>query len=93
MLISCSQTPKDVLPTLGYQLNPLQAVVITVMTLLAPQMIINLRRKCYQYTPGDGAGAFVLPGGVSFQSQELSWDARRPQTLNSATFDTSVLNY
>ena len=63
------------------------------MTLLAPQMIINLRRRFYQYTPGDGTGTVILPGGVSFQSQELSWDAQRPRDLESITFDASLLDY
>ena len=56
-------------------------------------MVINLRLKFYQYTPGDGAGTFILPGGVSFQSQELSWDARRPTDLNSTIVDTSILDF
>lgn len=64
------------------------------MALLAPQMVINLRREHCQYRPGVGTGTVVLPGGVSFQSQELPpLDAPRPQDLDSATFDTSVSEY
>lgn len=56
-------------------------------------MIINLRRKYYQFTPEASTGTAILPGGVSFQSQELSWDVRRPQNTESTTYDTSVLDY
>lgn len=71
----------------------MQTVVITIMTLLAPQMITNLRRKYYKYTPGVGTEADILPGGVSFQSQDLSWNAQFPGSSDSITIDASVLDY
>lgn len=63
---------QEALYALGTQLNPFQAVVVTVMASLAPQMIINLRRASCQYTPGIGAGTAIIPGDVNYQSQNLS---------------------
>lgn len=63
------------------------------MTLLAPQMMINLRRKYYRYIPVVGTRTAILPAGVSFQSQELSWNAELPQEPGQTTIDTSIMNY
>ena len=48
--------------------NAYQTIVITVMTILAPKMFINLRAEYY--------------GPVGIITTELSWDARN--TENSA---------
>lgn len=74
-------------------LNQLQAVVITVMTLLAPRMIINLRQEYHQHASAYTLGTIILPGGISFQSEELSWNAERPEDTDSITIDASVLDY
>ena len=64
---------------LGAQLNTYQTVVITVVTLLAPRLLINLRREYYAHILAVDLGTALLPGGVAkYEQHNLAWNVHGP---------------
>ena len=58
--------------------------MITVVTLLAPRLLISLRRECYAPVPGVNLGTVVVPGGAEQHEEfELTWNARRPAVIDN----------
>ena len=60
------------------------------MSLLAPQMIINLRRKYHYYIPSIDSRADISHDGISFNAQELTWNADRSQISYPIIYDSTV---
>ena len=61
------------------------------MTLLAPRLLISLRREVYTHVPGVELGTVVVPGGVSNQCDReriLTWDVHD----NSSCFELDEVN-
>lgn len=55
--------------------------------------VYKIEYRFLRCIPGVGTGTVILPAGVSFQSQELSWNAELPRDLGSTTIDMSIMNY
>lgn len=62
------------------------------MTLLAPRLLITLRREYYTHVPGVDLGTAIVPGGaVQHGQRELEWNVRRPPALGN-TVELSYLS-
>ena len=51
------------------------------MTLLAPRLLISLRREYYAHVPGVDLGSMTLPGAMA-RGRQLSWQVRK-RTVDS----------
>ena len=60
--------------------------MVTIVTLLAPRLLINLRRECYTPVLEVEPGAAVVPGSDFPSGQRtLTWDACQPNVALEAS--------
>lgn len=84
-----TRSPKQFSIFIQSQLNAYQTVVITIVTILAPRLLVSMRREYYTFIPGVDLGtAAVGPDGTIRHDQHtLTWDVHQPQIAgNTDTF-------